>query len=167
MNLADLECLREHAATLALLEHQEVVSQDEVLGIPEALLECDEGGSCTFSTWGASIWVANKTEILADAGLLKFPHLAYAERFKKEFGALQDKRARARVLSTLAKVSVLFSGKGVDLLKKDGGILYEEMKGSAGVGHFRVDLSLRVTCEKVGRTLTLRRLGGHEILKDP
>jgi hypothetical protein len=167
MNLSDLECLREHAARLALLEHHEVVPRAEVSDIPEALLECDEGGDCTFSTWGASVWAANRTEILGAAGLLEFPSLVYTDRFVKDFQGLRDKSARAKVQSALAKASVLFAGGRMDRLRSDGGIQYADLEGGDNVGHFRVDLSLRVTCESKGQTLRLRRVGGHEILRDP
>lgn len=167
VNLADFQCLREHATQLALLEQHEVATKQSVVGIPEALLDYDEHGNCTFSTWGASIWAANKGEILGDAGLLGFPHLDYSERFERDFASLREKKVRAKVLSTLAKVSVVFAGGRVDRLRADGGLQYEDLKQRPGIGHFRVDREWRITCEVLGRALRLRRLGGHEILKDP
>ncbi|MGI5939690.1 MAG: hypothetical protein ACOX8V_03240 [Thermoleophilia bacterium] len=106
-------------------------------------------------------------EILGSAGLLEFPHLEYTERFKRDFAA-RDKKVKAMVLSALAKVSVLFDGGRVDLLKSDGGLQYGDLKGDSGVGHFRVNLSWRITCKVVGPKLQLRRVGSHdEIQKSP
>lgn len=167
ISLDELESLRDHAAELALLEHREVASKHSLKGVPELLLDCDESGNCTFSNWGANVWGAHKVEILGGVGLLGFPRLDYSERFVNDFENLDGARARARVLACLAKVSVLFEGGRLDLLKADGGLLYEELKGFPGIGHFRVDESRRVTCETRGRRLVLRRLGGHEILKAP
>jgi len=167
LTLADLACLREHASQLALLEQHEVAPRQSVAGIPEALFEYDDRGNCTFSTWGTTIWAANKGAILGEAGLLAFPRLEYSERFEREFGSLREKKLRAKVLSTLARVSVVLGSGRVDLLKADGGLLYEDLKGFPGVGHFRVDQDSRITCQVKGRSLLLRRVGDHEILKDP
>lgn len=167
VTMDEIPVLREKAALFALMLHGHLASREEVEGIPEIYLDFDEQGCYTLSTWGLFIWERNKQKILGDH-LRQFPGLVYEKSFEKDFQDIQDKARRADLQATLAKVSLLFRSRGLEGLRSDPGLLYENYTGlkETGIGHFRLNRGWRVSCQAAGGILRLRHAGPHDYVNN-
>lgn len=159
---ADLE---RHAAAVARLAQGELLPAGELADLPEAYLESD-GACVTLSDWGWMAWNLNRKRILG-GDLVEQPGLLYSDEFRRDYDRRRDPNERAALQDTLAKASVLWREGGLRRLRGDGGVQYEDLMNRGGVGHFRVTLSLRVTCEPAGERLRLRRFGPHDVNENP
>lgn len=160
------EPLKRHAAAVARLCAGEILSAAELEGLPEAYLDLDDQGYATLSEWGRLAWNRSRQEILGER-LLSFPGLEYEDSFRRDFERRQDPRERVALQETLAKVSTRWRERGLAGLREDGGLRYEDYKNREGIGHFRVNDNLRVSCVPEGGILRLRRFGPHSINEDP
>ncbi len=165
--LDEIPVLRQKAALFAMMVHGYLASREEVEGIPEICLDFDDQGSCTLSTWGLLIWERNKERVLGDH-LQQFPGLVYEKSFEKDFQAIKDKTRRADLQATLAKVSLLFRSRGLEGLRSDSGLLYENYAGlkRTGIGHFRLNRNWRVSCQAAGSVLRLCHVGSHDYVNN-
>jgi putative CRISPR-associated protein (TIGR02619 family) len=153
-----------HAATMALLVEGDGLKADEVKGLPEGLI-AEIDGRYILSNWGNLMWKRGKESLLGDR-LLDFPGLVYGDRFRADF---KGGNAIERVVlqETLARASYLFTTGGNNTKQLVGGGLQYSPLVSKGVDHFRVNLSLRVTCGVEDGQLVLYRYGHHDIENDP
>jgi putative CRISPR-associated protein (TIGR02619 family) len=153
-----------HAVTMALLAEGDGVGANEVQGLPEGLI-AQVDGRYILSNWGNLMWKRGKDDLLGDR-LLDFPGLVYGDRFRADFkgGTAAD---RVVLQETLARVSYLFTTGGNSTKQLVGGGLQYSPLVSKGVDHFRVNLSLRVTCGVEDGRLVLYRYGSHAIEDDP
>jgi putative CRISPR-associated protein (TIGR02619 family) len=153
-----------HAVTMALLAKGDGVGDNEVQGLPEGLI-AEVDGRYILSNWGNLMWKRGKDDLLGDR-LLDFPGLVYGDRFRADFkgGTAAD---RVVLQETLARVSYLFTTGGNSTKQLVGGGLQYSPLVSKGVDHFRVNLSLRVTCRVEDARLVLYRYGSHAIEDDP
>lgn len=139
-------------------------------GLPEGLLETDNSGDAMMSEWGFLIWNRLRGQILSET-LLNFPNLVYLDTFKKDF-ANAEKTNTIRLQETLAKVAAMFAESKGDtaLLKKDGGLQYDNFSGKQDggkpVGHFRVSQGIRVSCHVQNGNLYLRHFGEHDYVNN-
>ncbi len=126
--------------------------------IPEGLVyKVDD--EMTLSNWGKLVWNECKEELLSQ-DLLPFARLEYRSSFVADYQQIRDKGERVRLQEDLAKVSYLFSasqGNTNALSSLD----YKRYQGSNRIDHFRVNLSLRVSCEAVDGKLIMRYYGTH------
>ncbi len=166
----DHEGLSEHAAVMARLAHDATdVTLDMVAGVPEAYLEivdCGDQQLVGLSTWGRAAWLSNRQAILA-GDLLDHPNLSYEARFARDYRGLSDTVGRMHVQESLARVSVLLAKGGLELVRKDGSLQYGPLGSHPGVDHYRATQDLRVTCERDGLRLKMRRCGHHAVIENP
>lgn len=166
----DIPVLRQKASLFALLENGYLAGKEEVADVPEIYLEFDQEGSYTLSTWGLLVWKRNKEKILGE-DLFDFPALVCERTFIKDYQSITERAFRADVQSALAKVSVIYRERGLEGLRRDGGLLYEDYENardSSGrkIGHFRLNLDRRVSCLPDGPVLRLRHVGEHDKVND-
>jgi putative CRISPR-associated protein (TIGR02619 family) len=160
-----------HAVTMALLAEGDGVGANEVQGLPEGLI-AEVDGRYILSNWGNLMWKRGKDDLLGDR-LLDFPGLVYGDRFKEDFKGSknlkewQNPTNRVLLQETLARVSYLFTTAGNSTRQLGGHGLYYSPLVSKGVNHFRVNHSLRVTCDVEDGRLVLYRYGHHDIEDDP
>ncbi|NHM26265.1 CRISPR-associated protein [Desulfofundulus sp. TPOSR] len=167
----EIPVLREKAVIFALMENGYIATKEEIQGIPEIYLESDQQGSYTLSTWGLLIWKRNKQKILSGR-LLAFPSLTYERSFEKDYHSITDSARRADIQTTLAKVSLLYRERGLEGLRRDGGLQYkdyENVRDSSGkkIGHFRLNQGWRISCLPDGQVLRLRHVGPHSVNESP
>jgi putative CRISPR-associated protein (TIGR02619 family) len=166
VTMDDVPVLRQKASLFALMENGYLAEKEEVADVPEIYLKSDHEGCCTLSTWGLLVWKRNKRRILS-GDLLEFPALAYENSFLKDYQVIVDKDFRTDIQSTLANVSLIYRERGLEGLRRDGGLLYkdyENRRDSSGrkIGHFRLNRGRRVSCVPDGQVLRLRRVGEHD-----
>ena len=153
-----------HAVTMALLAKGDGVGASDVEGLPEGLI-AEVDGRYILSNWGNLMWQRGKDDLLGDR-LLDFPGLVYGDRFRADFKGVTA-ADRVVLQETLARVSYLFTTNGNSPKQLVGGGLQYSPLVSKGVDHFRVNLSLRVTCRVGDGQLVLYRFGHHDIEDDP
>ncbi|MBD2677351.1 MULTISPECIES: putative CRISPR-associated protein [Nostoc] len=144
----------------ALMAEGAWINISELQGIPETLIfPVDDKAILT--TWGRLIWNRSKEDFLAE-DLLNFPKIKYETSFEKDYKKITDKKERLKLQETIAKVSYLLVKNNGDMapLKGDGGVQLETYTNTV-IDHFRVTLSLRVSCKIVGSNLSLRYYGTH------
>jgi hypothetical protein len=124
------------------------VGANEVQGLPEGLI-AQVDGRYILSNWGNLMWKRGKDDLLGD-------------RFRADFKGV-NAADRVVLQKTLARVST--AGNSTKQLV-GGGLQYSPLV-SKGVDHFRVNLSLRVTCRVEDGRLVLYRYGSHAIEDDP
>lgn len=172
VTMDDIPVLRQKAALFALMENGYLAGKREVAGVPEIYLESDQEGSYTLSTWGLLVWKRNKQKILS-GDLLEFPSLVYERSFLRDYRSIVDNAFRADIQTALAKVFLIYRERGLEGLRRDGGLLYEDyenQRDSSGrkIGHFRLNRGRRVSCVPDGKFLILRRVGEHDdVNKNP
>lgn len=133
---------------------------------PEALVE-DDGTSITLSEWGILVWNRARMDLLKGE-LLEFPGLEYAPSFRADFSRIGCDAERVKLQETLATVCCLLDASRGDIgpLKTHTGLLYENYAnrnlGNTPIGHFRVTLSVRVSCVRQAGKLLLRHYGREE-----
>jgi putative CRISPR-associated protein (TIGR02619 family) len=170
--MGDIPILRQKASLFALMENGYLAGREEVEDVPEIYLESDQEGSYTLSTWGLLVWKRNKQKILG-GDLLEFPSLVYERSFVKDYQSILDRSFKADIQSTAAKVSILYRERGLEGLYRDGGLQYkdyENVRDLSGkrIGHFRLNLDRRVSCQPDEGVLRLRRVGEHDkVNKNP
>lgn len=165
VTLNEIPVMREKTALFALMANSYLAVKEEAAGITELLLDCDDE-VYTLSLWGLLLWNKHKQNILGDSELLSYPGLIPEKGFVKEFNGIKDKIKKAHVLEKLAKASVIYSDRGLEGLRADGGLLYENYKGEDNIGHFRLDQDWRVSCRWRGSNLILRHLGPHDYVNN-
>lgn len=139
-----------------------------VLNIPESLYD-EIDNKIIFSVWGELLWNKVKYDLLDK--LIPLPSLVYEDSFKKCFENIIDKGEKVKLLETLAKVSSLLieSNGNIDVLKRDGGLLYENynnkyIDGQLPIGHFRINQGDRISCFYKNQKLYLRKYGRHDFV---
>ncbi|MBN3895674.1 MAG: putative CRISPR-associated protein [Nostoc sp. NOS(2021)] len=144
----------------ALMAEGAWIKVSELQGVPETLIFPIED-KATLTSWGRLIWNRSKEDFLK-GDLLTFPQIKYETSFQKDYENIKDKKERLKLQETIAKVSYLLVKHNGDVapLKGDGGVQLESYKNTV-IDHFRVTLSLRVSCKFVGSNLSLRYYGTH------
>jgi hypothetical protein len=166
--ILDHSLFEQHASLCAQFEAGLTVPPDRLAGWPEALWEEDAPGQATLSIWGSLLW--QRCSHLLERELLPFPRLRYEPSFQRDFAGHSSLGERVLLQEKLALVSILLqqSNGDVGALRRHGGLLYENYANvKPPVGHFRVNLALRVNCIAEAGTLRLLRFGGHEIEQRP
>jgi putative CRISPR-associated protein (TIGR02619 family) len=160
----DTKGLAEHAAAVARLAHGDVLARTLLAGLPEAYLEID-GEDATLSDWGELAWNRNRKTLLAEE-LLEQPGLIFSAEFRRDYERRRDPLERTALQEALAKTAVLWAAGGLGRLRADGGLRYEEYVNKSGIGHFRINDDLRVSCERADARLRLRHFGPHNYVND-
>ncbi|MFK0730302.1 MAG: CRISPR-associated protein [Gloeotrichia echinulata GP01] len=144
----------------ALMAEGAWINISELQGIPETLIFTVDD-KAILTSWGRLIWNRSKEDFLAE-DLLIFPKIKYETSFEKDYKKITDKKERLKLQETIAKVSYLLVKHNGDMapLKGDGGVQLETYTNTV-IDHFRVTLSLRVSCKIVGNNLSLRYYGTH------
>ncbi|MGF2013964.1 putative CRISPR-associated protein [Nostoc sp. DedVER01b] len=144
----------------ALMAEGAWIKVSELQDIPETLIFTIED-KAILTTWGRLIWNRSKEDFLA-GDLLNLPKIKYETSFLKDYGNIKDKKERLKLQETIAKVAHLLVKYNGDIapLKGDGGVQLETYKNTV-IEHFRVTLSLRVSCKFIGSNLSLRYYGTH------
>jgi hypothetical protein len=153
-----------HASLCAQLEAGLTVPPEQIAAWPESLWEEDAPGQATLSIWGSLLW--KRCSDLLQHELLPFPRLHYEASFQRDFSGHGNPAERVLLQEKLALVSVLLQNANGDVgaLRRHGGLQYENYANvKPPLGHFRVNLALRVNCVADGGNLRLLRFGGHEI----
>ena len=136
------------------------VALSELKDVPETLIfKVDE--TATLTTWGRLIWNRSKEDLLSE-DLLQFPKLKCEPSFRKDYDNITEKNERVKLQETLAQVSYkLQESNGDTSVLVNTGLKYDPYEGTKGVDHFRVTLSLRVSCKVIDNDLSLRYYGTH------
>jgi putative CRISPR-associated protein (TIGR02619 family) len=161
----EVPVLKEKATLFALMEQGYLAKHNEILNIPEIYLEFDENRYYTLSTWGHLVWERNKEKVLGER-LLEFPHLTYRNTFIDDFYKIDENARRANIQTKLAMVSLLFGERGLEALRRDSRLLYENYTNRDKIGHFRIDWAWRVSCYQEGNELILRHVGPHDYVNN-
>ncbi|MGC8667879.1 MAG: putative CRISPR-associated protein [Chthonomonadales bacterium] len=159
----DEEIVRDHVFSLVRLAVRGRRPATEITTLPEVLVR-REGEYVVLSNWGRLLWNKAYREILGrQEEPVGHPELEYTDAFLADFAkAAEDERVVLQ--QKLAEVAVVFRDGGLQALRADHGIRYENYRNTPGTeGHFRVNRKLRVRCEPIGNRLRLLRFGGHEI----
>ncbi len=163
----DNSVIKPFAVEFALMAQGAEVNRSKLSGVPETLIFVVDD-EVTLRNWGKLIWNRCKEQLLCEE-LLPFPKLQYAPSFIKDYESVRNKDERVKLQETLAKVSHLFLKSNSDkcVLKDDGGLLYEDYVGNnKGIGHFRINQGLRVSCVVSEGNLILRHYGNHDYVND-
>lgn len=160
----DTKPFKENKTKLLLLDANKVYKLSDFENFPEVALD-EIDGNVILSVWGQVIWDKIKYDLFDK--LPELPLLEYDIKFKKEYEDLTDKRKRFKLLSTLAKVSVLLeNSNGITAELTRGGIQFSPLKSKlfehSQVYHFRSDLGIRVNCIKKNNKLLLIEFGTHD-----
>ncbi|MGL5062842.1 MAG: putative CRISPR-associated protein [Microcoleus sp.] len=136
------------------------VNLSELEDVPETLIfKVDD--TATLTTWGRLIWNRSKKDLLSGE-LLQFPHIKYESSFKRDYDNITDKNERLKLQETLSEVSYkLQESQGDTSVLVNTGLKYDPYQGTKGIDHFRVNLSLRVSCKVIAKDLFLRYYGTH------
>lgn len=156
----DSDRLAPHAVELALMDAGAGLSPDQVDGIPEAMLG-EYAGKKILSTWGKLTWDEAKTTLLSQ-DLLSYPKLTYTNDFRRDYNTVKNRGQRAKLQSVLASISYYLTESNGNPGALPSSINYTRYTGTKDIDHFRVDLSLRVSCRKVNEGLELRYYGTHD-----
>lgn len=154
--------IKPHTVEFALMAQGSEISHSKLSNVPETLIFTVED-EVTLSNWGRLIWNRCKEQLLSEE-LLDFPKLRYEFSFIKDYENVKNKAERVKLQEALAKVSHLLvkSNGNTSVLKQDGGLLYSVLKNTDNIGHFRVNLGLRVSCKAIEGNLVLRHYGEHD-----
>ena len=157
----DRDTLKSHIVNLALLDAGAALSPREAKGIPEALI-AEIDNQITLSTWGNLIWEECKDEFLSTS-LLNFPRLKYRDTFISDYNQIKVPQERIKLQESLAKVSrILKESNGDTTELAQTGLKYSPYESAPDIYHFRINLSLRVTCQMIEKNLILRYYGTHD-----
>ncbi|MGC8834211.1 MAG: putative CRISPR-associated protein [Armatimonadota bacterium] len=112
------------------------------------------------NVWGKSVWLKQRKEKLGNC-LFNWPRLEYSKEFKDSAKARQSDLKELN--EALAQVSAhLLESKGdiSGLMKGHSGLKFERLENQKEeVFTFRVSQGLRVSCERTGNGLRLRKFG--------
>jgi putative CRISPR-associated protein (TIGR02619 family) len=163
----DLAVLKPHVRSLALMAAGADFPAEQLGDLPETMVFVLDGVA-TLSSWGKLIWNKSKAELLAKELVDFSPYLVYAPSFSKDFQNIRMSGERVKLQETLARAAGLLweSGGNIAPLKADGGLLYEVYVNQGGIGHFRVNEGLRVSCVGTTQGLELRHYGAHDYVND-
>lgn len=157
----DRHALKPHLVNLALLNAGAALSPREARGIPEALI-AEIDNQITLSTWGNLIWEECKDEFLS-ASLLDFPRLEYRDTFLSDYNQIKIPQERIKLQESLAKVSrILKESNGDTTELTRTGLKYSPYETVPNIDHFRINSSLRVSCQIIEGNLSLRYYGTHD-----
>lgn len=160
----DDSIFRKYPSEFALMAADFLYCKNQIVDIPETMLEDMDQEKVILSYWGELAWNKVKKEILSDK-LLHLPMLGYSEAFNKEFNSISDINEKIKLQETIVKCSKLLieNNGNTRALKSDGGLLYEVYQNSA-IGHFRINQAMRVSCSKKNESLILQHYGTHEYI---
>jgi len=157
----DESIIEPYKVQFALMAAGAEVKLSQLPGIQETLVYTVDD-EVTLSNWGKLIWNQSKNKILS-GDLLKFPRLECQQSFTKDYERTKSEVERIKLQETLARVTYLldkYDGNR-SALTGDGGVQLETYKNS-NIDHFRVSLSLRVSCKALDKgNLSLRYYGTH------
>ncbi len=157
----DRQALKPHVVNLALLNAGAALSPREARGIPEALI-AEIDNQITLSTWGNLIWEECKEQFLS-ASLLDFPRLEYRDTFLSDYNQIKVPQERIKLQESLAKVSrILKESNGDTTELTRTGLKYSPYETVPDIDHFRINSSLRVSCQIIEGNLSLRYYGTHD-----
>jgi putative CRISPR-associated protein (TIGR02619 family) len=156
----DIQLLEPHAVRLAMMDEGAGCSGAEVQDIPESMLG-DFAGQKVLSTWGKLIWDEARQSLLSQE-LLPFPGLQYADTFRADYNKTKEPQKRVALQAILAKTAHLLQSANGDTSVLFHPLRYTRYRNSDQIDHFRVDLSLRVSCRKEAGGLQLRYYGTHD-----
>lgn len=157
----DRQALKPHLVNLALLNAGAALSPREARGIPEALI-AEIDNQITLSTWGNLIWEECKEQFLS-ASLLDFPRLEYRDTFLSDYNQIKVPQERIKLQESLAKVSrILKESNGDTTELTRTGLKYSPYETVPDIDHFRINSSLRVSCQIIEGNLSLRYYGTHD-----
>jgi putative CRISPR-associated protein (TIGR02619 family) len=154
----DTHLLACYTIQLAMMDEGAGFSELEVQGIPESMLG-DFAGQKILSTWGKLIWDEARQRLLSQ-DLLEYPGLYYTDTFRADYNKIKDAQKRVALQAVLAKLAHLLRASNGDVSKLTS-LHYSRYQNSDRIDHFRVDLSLRVSCRKEEGGLELRYYGTH------
>jgi len=156
----DESLISPHTVKLALMNAGLGLSPSEVSDIPGALVG-EYNHQKVLSTWGNLIWEESKTELLS-RDLLEFPRIEYANTFREDYNNIRDKNEKLALQEVIAQVSSLLIQSHGDTSVLLHPVRYTRYQNSDQIDHFRVTLSLRVSCQAInGGKLLLRYYGTH------
>lgn len=163
----DIDRLKPHTLQLVFMDvGDKGLHPHETQNIPEALLgECNNRN--ILSNWGQLMWNECKENLLSKE-LLDFPWIEYTDTFRADYNQIHETKKCYRVQEQLARVSYLLKEDRGDtsVLFQDKSIQYAPYEGSKGVDHFRVDRSLRISCQKKdGGGIKLYHYGSHNYVE--
>ncbi len=158
--------LKKNAPMFARMDKpKDSVPAEEVKGLPEAYFEIS-GDDAALSLWGELAWSQVKREILTGA-LLCHSRLVYESSFQHNYESINNNDLRIAIQEALAKAAVLWARNGLQSLRADGGLQYEDYSGkNKGIGHFRVNDGPRISCKPDGSNLRLRHCGAHDVVNN-
>lgn len=149
-----------HTVKLALMNAGLGLSPSEVSDIPGALVG-EYNNQKVLSTWGNLIWEESKTQLLS-RDLLEFPRIEYANSFREDYNSIRDRNEKLALQEVIAQVSSLLIESHGDTSVLLNPVRYTRYHNSDQIDHFRVTLSLRVSCQSInGGKLLLRYYGTH------
>ncbi|MBG1271223.1 CRISPR-associated protein [Nostoc sp. WHI] len=145
----------------ALMAQGAWIDLKQLKKVPETLLYII-GDKALLSNWGRLIWNRSKVNFLLQS-LLTLEYIKYEGSFVQDFKNIKDKKECLKLQETIVKVAYLLNKFDGDIsyLKGDGGVQLETYKNT-DIEHFRVTLSLRVSCKFVSGYLCLRYYGTHD-----
>ena len=153
--------IEKYAVQFALMAEGAGLSLSEVVGISESLIG-EYNHKKLLSTWGNLIWDECKNNLLSK-DLLDFPRLEYADTFRADYNRIRDPKEKANLQQDLAKVSGLLKESHGDTSVLFQPVKYTRYQNSNNIDHFRVNLSLRISCKVIeGGILSLRYYGTHD-----
>lgn len=157
----DESLIEPYKVQLALMAEGPGLSASEITGIPEAIIG-DFNGKKVLSTWGNLIWDECKHNLLSK-NLLQFPRLECTDTFRADYNRIRDPKQKVTLQEHLAKVSALLIAHNGDTSVLFQPVNYTRYQNSNNIDHFRVNLSLRVSCKVIeGGILSLRYYGTHD-----
>jgi putative CRISPR-associated protein (TIGR02619 family) len=161
----DKNKLKDHAATLALMDVGASLLPEVTKNIPEAMI-AEIDGKMTISNWGGLIWKQCEEDFLSK-DLIDFPRIFYEETFRGDCKKI-DMNDKVRLQKTIAKVSMRLeesNGNTREVAKQVEYFPYQGAKDKDGVDHFYVGIQFRVSCKINNGTLHLRHYGTHKYVE--
>jgi putative CRISPR-associated protein (TIGR02619 family) len=162
----DISKLKEHTATLALLDVGASLLPKKTENIPESMV-AEIDGKMTISNWGGLVWKQCEDNLLSDT-LLDFPRIFYEGTFKGDYKNIKDVNDKVRLQKTIAKVSMRLeesNGNTAEVAKQVEYFSYKGAKDKDGVDHFYVGIQFRVSCKIHNGILHLRHYGTHKYVE--
>jgi putative CRISPR-associated protein (TIGR02619 family) len=164
INVEEVEPYKVQLAMMAVGDISK--SWEEAKKVPQEWVVVD-GQEMTLSTWGQLIWSQCQND-----SLLKFPKVEYKLSFIDDYKKIENNlEEKIKLQEIIAKVAVLLqkSNGDTNILKKDGGLLYEKYTNmKSDIAHFRVTQGIRVSCTSSNGILLLHRYGKEPVVnKNP
>ena len=94
---------------------------------------------------------------------MNFPRLEYRDTFLRDYNQIKVLQERIKLQESLAKVSrILKESNGDTTELTQTGLKYSPYEGVSDIDHFRINSSLRVSCQIIDGNLSLRYYGTHD-----